>query len=101
MTKQTFYGAALPKLEAAERQLVSLCTQCPLSHELDGESPAVLSCISRIKSPDSMIAKLRGRLRYTMRSACASSARSPTMSTVWPAGWTRSQISAAYRSKTT
>ena len=26
MTKQTFYGAALPKLEAAERQLVSLCT---------------------------------------------------------------------------
>ena len=61
MTKQTFYGDALPKLEAAERQLVSLCTQCPLSHELDGESPAVLSCISRIKSPDSMIAKLRGR----------------------------------------
>ena len=56
MTKQTFYGAALPKLEAAERQLVSLCTQCPLSHELDGESPAVLSCISRIKSPVSMIA---------------------------------------------
>ena len=35
MTKQTFYGDALPKLEAAERQLVSLCTQCPLSHELD------------------------------------------------------------------
>lgn len=61
MTKQTFYGDALPKLEAAERQLVSLCTQCPLSHELDGESPSVLSCISRIKSPDSMIAKLRGR----------------------------------------
>lgn len=61
MTKQTFYGAALPRLEAAERQLTALCTQCPLSHELEGDSPAVLSCVSRIKSPDSMAAKLRGR----------------------------------------
>ena len=58
MTPQAFYGAAYPKLCAAEQQLVELIGRCPVARDSEGREAAVLYCKSRIKSPESMLDKL-------------------------------------------
>ncbi len=57
MTYEEFYGPALAKLQAAEHQLTSLIACLPET-QCEGPKP-VLYCISRIKSPESMMRKLQ------------------------------------------
>lgn len=59
MTEEAFYGEALPRLRAAQRRLLELIGQYPEPE--DDDRSVIVYCRSRIKSPDSMIAKLTGR----------------------------------------
>ena len=58
MIPQAFYGAAYPRLCAAERQLVELVGRCPIARDSGEGEAAVLYCKSRIKAPESMMRKL-------------------------------------------
>ena len=58
MIPQAFYGAAYPRLCAAERQLVELIGRCPIARDSGEGEAAVLYCKSRIKAPESMMRKL-------------------------------------------
>lgn len=70
MIPQAFYGAAYPRLCAAERQLVELVGRCPITRDSAAGEAAVLYCKSRIKAPESMMRKLENnRLPPTGRAA--------------------------------
>ena len=61
MTKEEFYGAAYPRMRQAEQQILALAKQFA-----DGEDPSddvhsIVYCCSRLKSADSMRAKLKQR----------------------------------------
>ncbi|MCD8082618.1 MAG: RelA/SpoT domain protein [Clostridiales bacterium] len=59
MTEQEFYGEQLPHLEAAKKQLLDMIAEYPDTGMGDSRMHAIMYCTSRIKSPDSMIAKLK------------------------------------------
>lgn len=59
MTPQEFYGAAYAQLCAAEQQLTELIGRCPIARDSGAGEGAVLYCSSRIKTPESMMGKLK------------------------------------------
>lgn len=61
MTEEAFYGDSLPKIQAARKQLLELIEEYPEEKKENGGMQAIMYCCSRIKSPDSMIAKLKLR----------------------------------------
>ncbi len=60
MTFEEYYGDALPVLKRTEQALLELIDKFPIKEALDGVEP-IIYCKSRIKSPDSMIEKLKSR----------------------------------------
>ncbi len=60
MTYQEYYGEDLPRLQSAEKTLLDLVRGYPAQDRPDGLVP-ILYCKSRIKRPESMMAKLRLR----------------------------------------
>ena len=61
MTSEEFYGTALVKLKSAEQQLLDLISLYQSEIERTGRNKKIEYCKSRIKSPESMIAKLKKR----------------------------------------
>lgn len=70
MTKEEFYGAALPYLRQAEQQLCQLISEYEQENEALHHTKKIEYCKSRIKSPESMIQKLNSKsLPVTLDSA--------------------------------
>ncbi|MCD7921457.1 MAG: RelA/SpoT domain protein [Clostridiales bacterium] len=60
LTLEEYYREELPRMEYAKQYLLDLAEKFPAQHQLSGVEP-ILYCTSRIKSPDSMTAKLKLR----------------------------------------
>ena len=61
MTYEEFYGADYQRLKAAEAHLTQSILQYQCLLEDRGDFPVIEFCRSRIKSPESMSAKLQKR----------------------------------------
>ncbi len=60
MTPEDYYGEALPRLKQMEKTLLEMVGRYPSPKTVEGVQP-ILYCSSRIKSPESMMGKLRER----------------------------------------
>lgn len=61
MTEEAFYGEELKHLKQAERQLLAAIAEYPAESGVPDSLHPIQYCISRIKSPESMEAKLKKR----------------------------------------
>lgn len=61
MTEAEFYGAELPRLKQAEKQLSGLVEQYLAEYERKPDFNGIQYCCSRIKTPESMVHKLEQR----------------------------------------
>lgn len=59
ISTEDYYGAEFPKLKASSKFLERLLENCPIQRGLDEETKAIIYVKSRIKSPQSMLRKLK------------------------------------------
>ncbi len=69
MTEEEYYGDLLPRLHAVRTQLLDMIGEYPETTCENGGMHAIMYCCSRIKSPESMMAKLKKR---GLQTDCAS-----------------------------